>query len=350
MKMAGSMAPRTLPWHSLPSSPPVPHPGPSRDRVPSPFHNHSHPFRESQPVSTPAPSSSARNSTLMRKRSRPLADSHIPRPLNAPPDHPSLAGVGSHTPLPSMANARLKPGSTSAEEAQPSAAMAPKQPGNSLSADEITASAAASAAASRVQPADDTTAAPSHGSNALAGMPEDGSSNHGDADEDMESRDAATAVHASARHMREQRERERLLQEDACALYGERWAPELMSRGLQCCRSLEKEGRCTNLWTSQIRLDGSKSWGYQDRFCLLPIKNSSIGFQCHSSDNLLTDFVLQPLPRGFCQSLLVQPYHGYIEGFLSMQPLPRGFCQSLLVQPFHGYMEGFLSMDRQLDP
>ncbi|KAK9865441.1 hypothetical protein WJX84_000186 [Apatococcus fuscideae] len=129
MKMAGSMAPRTLPWHSLPSSPPVPHPGPSRDGISSPFQNHSHPFQDSQSFSPTAPSTGPRSSALMRKKSRPLANSHIPRPMNAPPDHPSLT----------------------------------------------------------------------------------------------KGRDAATAVHASARRMTEQRERERLLQEDACALYGERF-------------------------------------------------------------------------------------------------------------------------------
>ncbi len=39
-----------------------------------------------------------------------------------------------------------------------------------------------------------------------------------------ESRDAARAVHASAQRMTERQQRERLLQEDACALYGERCA------------------------------------------------------------------------------------------------------------------------------
>ena len=232
MKMAGSMAPRTLPWHSLPSSPPVPHPGPSRDGISSPFHNHSHPFRDPQPFSPPAPSNGLRSSTLMRRRSRPLADTHIPRPMNAPSDHPSLATAGGHNPLPGMIESRqppwrpsaddapasaaassLQPGEQSAEDPTPSAAASRVQPGH-LSAEEITASAAASAAGS--------TAAPCHSSHATSCPSGRARSGPGDEDEDAEGRDAATAVHASARHMTEQRERERLLQDDACALYGER--------------------------------------------------------------------------------------------------------------------------------
>ena len=220
--MAGSMAPRSLPWHSLPPSPPFPHPGPSRDGFASPHAPHSHQHRDpQQPFS--APSAGIRTAspkpTMARSRSRPLSDAHRlravnamnshhadqPVPLNAPPDHPSQAASGRRNPLVSES------GPMQSQPSKNDPGGFQSLPGDASSAGQDTSAAAGASAAGESQQAQD------HGNRGLGLGGPDGVS----ADV-AESRDAARAVHASAQRMSEQRQRDRLLQEDACALYGER--------------------------------------------------------------------------------------------------------------------------------